>query len=128
MNFRRLLPLAALATSALPAQDISYNRDIRPILSENCFSCHGPDKRARKADRRLDTADGACAEIARFADVDDAVETITHEIDARLVRDIAELDFRVGFLGRGHVKRKHRRAARGLNCEAQAPSKTLPSS
>lgn len=37
-----------------PALKLRYNRDIRPILAENCFPCHGPDSAARKAGLRLD--------------------------------------------------------------------------
>jgi hypothetical protein len=43
------------------SQEISYNRDIRPILSENCFSCHGPDSGSRKAGLRLDRFEDATA-------------------------------------------------------------------
>ena len=49
--------LAAFAQAA-PGK-LEYNRDVRPILAENCFACHGPDSAARKADLRLDLRDEA---------------------------------------------------------------------
>ena len=51
------LPLRADEKKAAP-QEISFNRDIRPILAANCFLCHGPDKNNRKARLRLDEEKG----------------------------------------------------------------------
>src|SRR5262245_38289475 len=48
----------SLAWSAEPAR-VNFSRDVLPILSENCFVCHGPDPNNRKADLRLDTKEGA---------------------------------------------------------------------
>ena len=52
------LPLL-LGGTASAAGKLEYNRDIRPILAENCFACHGPDSAARKADLRLDRREAA---------------------------------------------------------------------
>jgi len=48
-----------LVPSPLGAAGPEYNRDVRPILAENCFACHGPDSAARKAKLRLDLRDEA---------------------------------------------------------------------
>ncbi len=49
-----LLLVAGRSQSAPQPGVLRYNRDIRPILAENCFTCHGPDSAARKANLRLD--------------------------------------------------------------------------
>jgi hypothetical protein len=55
----RSLALLLASLSGLAAEDIRFNRDIRPILSENCFYCHGQDPKHREAGLRLDVRDDA---------------------------------------------------------------------
>jgi len=55
---------AVSGTGYADEQKIEYNRDIRPILSENCFACHGPDSASRKAGLRLDQHDAALESAA----------------------------------------------------------------
>ena len=53
-----------VAFPAVGAGTISYNRDVRPILSDDCFHCHGPDQKTRKGKFRLDVREDAVAKGA----------------------------------------------------------------
>jgi mono/diheme cytochrome c family protein len=61
------LALASLCVGTRPAAaaPVEFNRDVRPILADTCFQCHGPDKAQRKAALRLDTEEGAAKILGR---------------------------------------------------------------
>jgi len=59
-----VLPLAGSLPVFAAETPLSYNRDVRPILAENCFACHGPDQAARKGKLRLDVREDALAKKA----------------------------------------------------------------
>ena len=52
------ISLFTTSLSAAPAK-VKFNRDVRPILSDKCFFCHGPDPKKREADLRLDERNAA---------------------------------------------------------------------
>ena len=52
----------AASETSTSVQSVQFNRDIRPIFSENCYACHGPDKNKRKAGLRLDRKEDALKE------------------------------------------------------------------
>src|SRR5436853_6589271 len=65
MRYLLWVAVAIFGVHALTGADsdkVSFNRDIRPIMSDTCFRCHGPDKNARMAGLRLDIRDEATKE------------------------------------------------------------------
>jgi hypothetical protein len=80
-----LLLLAGLARAAAP----SFSRDVLPILSDNCFYCHGPDEAKRKAKLRLDTREGATAVHDSAAAIVPG-DPLKSELLARVVSDDPE--------------------------------------
>ena len=74
-----IIALTLLSSLTAVAEPLSYNRDVRPILAENCFSCHGPDKNSREAKLRLDVREDALTSEA-FVAGDPKASEIIHRV------------------------------------------------
>src|SRR6476469_2123523 len=80
-----LLVLLSYRAAAAEPRTIDFSQDVLPILSDNCFQCHGPDVRARKAKLRLDTQDGALRK-------DDPVIVSGKSAESELIHRISSSD------------------------------------
>lgn len=61
LTLKVMAAACCLAAVGRADEPLRYNRDVRPILSQGCFACHGPDSASRRADLRLDRRDDAVA-------------------------------------------------------------------
>ena len=67
---RSVLSIFILAALLLPAAgEIDFNRDIRPIISDRCFKCHGPDASNQKSEFRIDTLENAIADMGGYSGI-----------------------------------------------------------
>lgn len=71
---------------------VDFNFHVKPILSDRCFACHGPDARARKADLRLDIAEGVFDTLAETGNVPIVAGNVkASEVHRRIVSDDPEM-------------------------------------
>src|SRR4051812_3841214 len=87
-QFGRWVIAAGLVWSASSvAGTVDYDREVRPILAENCYACHGPDGNVRKADLRLDRKEDA------FRDRPGGPAIVPGDVESsELIRRLAEAD------------------------------------
>src|SRR5262245_54089972 len=94
----------ALTLAADPkAPAVEFNRDIRPILSDKCFTCHGPDKANRTSNLRLDTEEGARANLGEGRLAILPGDTARSEIVRRITSDDEAVRMPPAYAGRAKL-------------------------
>ena len=83
------ITILLLGTYLLHAEDPDFNSEVRPILASNCFQCHGPDVKARKAKLRLDQREGATRDLGGYQAVSPGQPTES-ELMKRILSDDPE--------------------------------------
>jgi len=97
MQYLSPLPfLVFLSLSVMGEEPIQFNRDVRPILSDKCFFCHGPDAAKREADLRLDDGEAAIAANAITPGKPESSELIkrvkSHKADEQMPPPASKID------------------------------------
>ena len=102
---------ATFGTDHAPAADIDFNRDVRPILSDKCYFCHGPDKNTQEADLRLDSRETA-AEVIESGELisrilsDDPDERMP-PVDSKLSLSNRDKQVLQDWVNQGAIYKKH---------------------
>ncbi len=108
LAMRCLLLCVVLTVTGLAsaAESVTFNRDIRPILSDKCYACHGPDKGHRKTDLRFDNEEGALVDLKAGGKAiipGDVKNSILYQ---RLVSDNEVLRMPPAYLGHDKLSQK----------------------
>ena len=95
VRFSTCLLAVVVASTTLAADAPLFNRDIRPILSANCFQCHGPDDKHREAELRLDDEEGIISAFSgKLAESEGWQRITSNDPDLRMPPVDSHLDTR----------------------------------
>src|SRR5947209_19344260 len=101
MDFRLTVFACVLLLPSAGAEDaVQFNRDIRPIFSDKCYTCHGPDAANRKSKLRFDTEDGAKIDLSKGRKAIAVGDAAQSEVYRRVASNDAALRMPPAYMGR----------------------------